>query len=209
MILKQARAPQILSELLRWGRGRLQAWGGWRGQCEGRRRRWWWWRPSRCPATQCGSQSRRPTTASDRVSASCDFKRVWFVSGQITPDPHCELVCGTDPYEVEVGEGPWKAKGETPTHHDAKIGEENNRDESKHYRTNLLIWVLNFLPTTSYLLVWSLIISKRMNANDRKPHVGRKLRPMLAKNYSSTKTKISNPMNHPIPNNNTIYSVSF
>ena len=53
-------------------------------------------------------------------------------------------MCGTDPYEVEVGEGPWKAKGETPTHHDAKIGEENNRDESKHYRTNLLIWVFYF-----------------------------------------------------------------
>ena len=46
-----------------------------------------------------------------------------------------------------------------------------------------------------------------MNAKDRKPHVGRKLRPMLAKNCSSTKTKISNPMNLPIPNNNTIHSV--
>ena len=61
---------------------------------------------------------------------------VWFT----LLDPHGELVGGADPYEVEVGEGPWKAKGETPTHHDAKIGEENNRDESKHYRTNLLIW---------------------------------------------------------------------
>ena len=41
-------------------------------------------------------------------------------------DPHRELVGGTDPDEVEVGEGPGKAKGKTPAHHDTKVGEEDN-----------------------------------------------------------------------------------
>ena len=45
---------------------------------------------------------------------------------KVTPDPHCELVGGTDPDEVEVGEGPGKAKGKTPAHHDTKVGEEDN-----------------------------------------------------------------------------------
>ena len=58
---------------------------------------------------------------------------------KVTPDPHCELVGGTDPDEVEVGERPGKAKGEPPTHHDTQVGEKNNRDKPKHYRTNLLI----------------------------------------------------------------------
>ena len=48
----------------------------------------------------------------------------------VTPDPHCELVCGTNPDEVEVGECPGKAKGKTPTHHDTQVGEENNRDKA-------------------------------------------------------------------------------
>ena len=49
---------------------------------------------------------------------------------KVTPDPHCELVGGTDPDEVEVGEGPGKAEGKTPAHHDSQIGKENDRDKS-------------------------------------------------------------------------------
>ena len=39
------------------------------------------------------------------------------------PDPHRELVCRTDPDEVEVSEYPGEAEGETPGYHDAKVGE--------------------------------------------------------------------------------------
>ena len=44
---------------------------------------------------------------------------------------------GANPDEVEVSKGPGQAKGEAPAHHDAQVGEENNWDQSKHYRTNL------------------------------------------------------------------------
>ena len=37
-------------------------------------------------------------------------------------DPHRQLVCWTDPNEVEVGEYPGQPEGETPGYHDAKVG---------------------------------------------------------------------------------------
>ena len=42
-----------------------------------------------------------------------------------------------DPDEVEVGEGPGKAEGETPAHHDAKVGEQDHCYNTQHYCTNL------------------------------------------------------------------------
>ena len=39
------------------------------------------------------------------------------------PDPHGELVCGTDPDEVEVCEDPGQAEGQAPGDHDAEVGE--------------------------------------------------------------------------------------
>ena len=38
-------------------------------------------------------------------------------------DPHRQLVCWTDPNEVEVCEYPGQPEGETPGYHDAKVGE--------------------------------------------------------------------------------------
>ena len=61
---------------------------------------------------------------------SGNSRGIRFVLVVTSPDPHCELVGGTNPDEVEVGKSPGKAKGETPTHHDTQVGEENHRDEA-------------------------------------------------------------------------------
>ena len=42
---------------------------------------------------------------------------------QQAPYSHGQLMSRTDPDEVEVGKGPGQPKGQTPAHHDAKVGE--------------------------------------------------------------------------------------
>ena len=53
------------------------------------------------------------------------------------PYSHGELMSRADPDEVEVGEGPWQPEGETPAHHDAKVGEQDHCYNTQHYCTNL------------------------------------------------------------------------